>query len=86
MNYPNPFNSSTTIRYQIESKSDVSLTIINSLGENVKTLVNEIKSAGRYETVWNGKDNFGNPISSGIYFYRLRTENGTLTNKMILLE
>lgn len=86
MNYPNPFNSSTTIRYQIDSKSDVSLTIINSLGENVKTLVSEIKPAGQYETVWNGKDNFGNPISSGIYFYRLKTENGTLTNKMILLE
>jgi hypothetical protein len=86
LNYPNPFNTSTTISYQIYSKSAVSLTIMNYLGENVRTLVNEIKPAGLFETVWDGKDDFGNPLASGIYFYRLNAGNASLTNKMILLE
>jgi hypothetical protein len=86
LNYPNPFNATTTISYYINSKLTVSLTIINCLGESVRTLVNEIQPAGQYEIVWDGKDDFGNPSGSGVYFYRLKAGNDSLTNKMMLLE
>ena len=84
-NYPNPFNPSTTIEYQLPNNSQVTLSVYNSLGQLVNTLVNEEKDAGYYQAVWNGNDNHGNQVASGIYFYRLQTGNFINTKKMILL-
>ncbi len=85
-NYPNPFNPSTTISYQLSKDSDVTLTIYNIKGQKVKTLVNETLPVGRYSIVWNGKDNNNKLTSSGIYFYKLSTGNFQQTRKMILLK
>jgi len=83
--YPNPFNPSTTIEYQLPNSAQVTLSVYNSLGQLVNTLVNEEKDAGYYQAVWNGNDNHGNQVASGIYFYRLQTGNFINTKKMILL-
>ena len=85
-NYPNPFNPSTTISYQLSTNSDVTLTIYNIKGQKVKTLVNKTLPAGRYSVVWNGKDNNNKQTSSGIYFYKLSVENHQQNRKMLLLK
>ena len=72
-NYPNPFNPSTTIAYEVpEGQSGVvKLRILNVLGQTVRELVNATVSAGRHEVVWDGRDAFGRPVSSGLYLYQL---------------
>jgi hypothetical protein len=84
-NYPNPFNPATTIRYELPIAGIVNLTIYNSLGETVTTLVNEVQEAGVYKLNWNASD-----LASGIYFYRIDVKGGeksfTRTNKMILMK
>jgi len=80
-NYPNPFNPSTTISFSIPERSHVNLRIFNVLGQEVTTLVDEIKSAGEYEIEWNA-----GLQASGIYFYRLQVEDRVLTKKMALLK
>ncbi len=80
-NYPNPFNPSTTINFSIPEASYVSLKIFNSLGEAVKTLVAEELSSGNYKNDWNAIN-----LPSGIYFYKLQTENFVETKKMILMK
>lgn len=80
-NYPNPFNTLTTIEYQIPFQTNVSLKLYDILGREVSTLVNEQKSAGRYEVNFNE-----NNLSSGVYFYTLRTDNYFQVNKMTLLK
>ncbi len=79
--YPNPFNPSTVISYDLPSTSFVSLKVFNSLGEEVANLVNEIKSPGRYKVEFNGKN-----LSSGIYFYLLNTEKFSQSKKMIMIK
>ncbi len=85
-NYPNPFNPSTTISFSIERTTEVSLDIYNVLGQRVKTLVNDVMDAGSYQTEWNGTDNDGNSVTSGIYFYRLSTDNYNKIHKMMLVK
>jgi len=85
-NYPNPFNPSTVISYQIPQNELVSLEIYNAIGERVSTLVNEMQNSGRYEVVWDGKNNSGNQLSSGIYLYRLTAGNYVKVMKMVLLK
>jgi hypothetical protein len=80
-NYPNPFNPSTEIAYQIPSSSHVTITIYNILGKVVETLVNEDKSAGTYYVKFNAAN-----LASGIYFYSLKTDNYVQTKKMILMK
>jgi len=77
-NYPNPFGSGTTIRYQLPKTGKVTIGIYNLLGERIATLVDEQQKAGHYNAYWNGKDDRGNRIASGIYFCRMdvRTESG----------
>lgn len=85
-NYPNPFNPCTSIAYTLPEDTDVYLSIYDVTGRLVIVLVNSRRSSGYYSVVWDGRDNLGVRQSSGIYFCRLRTPNGTLTRKMILLE
>ncbi len=80
-NYPNPFNPSTKIEFQIPKSSIVNLTVYNSLGEEVAILVNQRLSKGRYTFEFNARD-----LPSGVYFYVLRAGNFGSTKKMILLK
>jgi glycosidase len=84
-NFPNPFNPSTQIRYQIAKPGLVTLKIYDILGREVKTLVNDFKNTGRYNVTWDGDNNFGRKVASGIYFYRLVAGSFTVTKKMILM-
>lgn len=85
-NYPNPFNPSTTIRYSIPLESEVKLRVYDLLGKEVRTLVNEKQSPGTFEVKWDGKNNRGEPLSSGIYFYRLESGSFVATKKLMLLK
>ena len=85
-NYPNPFNPSTTIRYSIVEPGNVSIKIYDILGREIKTLVNQVKIAGTYSSTWNGDNNFGNKVSSGIYLYRMEAGLFIETRKMIFLK
>lgn len=87
-NYPNPFNGSTNIKYSLpnDTEENVKLVIYNLLGQKVKTLVNEKQAAGNYNVVWNGKDETDKPCASGIYLYKISTNNFTDVKKMIFLE
>lgn len=70
-NYPNPFNPTTSIVFQLPKQAEVSLVIYNTLGERVRTLTSQSYAAGTYQLTWDGKNDNGSEISSGIYFYRL---------------
>jgi len=86
-NYPNPFNSITTIKYSIppgKSSYHVTLKIYDIRGRLVTTLVNQNQSAGMYSVNWDGSDDIGNHVSSGVYFYSLEAE-GYKSNQKILL-
>lgn len=85
-NYPNPFNPTTTISFSLPSEMACNLDIYNIRGQRVKTLLNDNMSSGKHHIVWDGKDNSGNIVSSGIYFYRLSTPATTLTSKMLLMK
>lgn len=85
-NYPNPFNPTTTINYSLKENSKVSLNIYNIKGQKVKQIVNEVLTAGEHSIVWDGTDNNNKSISSGIYFYKMKTENHEETKKMILMK
>jgi len=80
-NYPNPFNPSTTIRYQIPINSHVSLKVYDVLGNEVATLVDEYREAGRYEVEFNAKG-----LASGVYFYKLQAGIFVETKKMLLVK
>lgn len=85
-NYPNPFNPSTTIEFSLREETHVSLKIYNILGRRVKTLYDKVEGAGNYTAVWDGYDEEGNAATSGIYFYRLVTDNFSKTYKMIMVK
>jgi len=85
-NYPNPFNPSTVISYQIVHASHVRLEIFNVLGEKVAELVECLQSPGYYHVTWNGRDGLGNPVSSGIYIYRLKAGSFTSVKKMMFVK
>ncbi len=85
-NYPNPFNPETAISYAIKDAGDVHLEIYNLKGQRVRSLVNGKQNTGHYRIVFNGKDDKGMPLSSGIYLYRLTTGSYTSTRKMMLME
>lgn len=85
-NYPNPFNPSTTIKYQLPQSSDVRLEIFNVLGQQVRTLVKERVEAGYHSVVWDGRDNVGTQVSSGVYIYRFTAGDFVKSGKMILMK
>ena len=90
-NYPNPFNPETTIVYEVISPSKIAIYIYNVIGRKIRTLVNEQKNSGSYTVRWNGKNDLGESLASGIYFYKLevKSKNDTRifseTKKMLLL-
>ena len=84
-NFPNPFNPSTNINYQIPKVSHVTLKIYNTLGQHIKTLVDEKLESGKYGVVWDGKNEIGLNVASGLYFYRLDSPAYVKTVKMILI-
>lgn len=84
-NFPNPFNPDTWISFDVPEVSQVRIAIYNRLGQKVRALLDETKPAGRYRQKWDGTDDWGRKVSSGVYFYRLETNNFTATNKMILI-
>jgi hypothetical protein len=84
--YPNPFNSRTVIRYSLFKPADVSLTIYNVLGQKVRTLVDQVHQSGRMSVIWDGKDDGGNDLASGIYFCRLQAGELSQTKRMVLLK
>jgi hypothetical protein len=84
-NYPNPFNAETYISYQIPMTSNVTIVVFNFMGQNIRTLINEVKNTGTYHAIWNGLDNHGQPVSSGIYFYEMRAGNFSAIKKMLLV-
>ena len=85
-NYPNPFNPSTTIRYQVPSSVHVELRVFDVSGALVRTLVNESKAPGAYSLEWNGRDDQGTAVSSGVYFYRLNAGSFSDVRKMTLVK
>ncbi len=86
-NYPNPFNPTTTIKYTIAQRSRVSLRIYNVAGQLVRTLVDQMQTPDAVRPVtWNGLDESGQPVASGVYFYKLVTNNFSQTKKMVALK
>ncbi|MBN1479567.1 T9SS C-terminal target domain-containing protein [candidate division KSB1 bacterium] len=85
-NYPNPFNPSTTIQYSSKKDSHITLKIYNSLGQHIKTLADEFQHAGCHAVVWNGADQLGNAVPSGLYTYRLQANSEIFTRKMLLIQ
>jgi hypothetical protein len=85
-NYPNPFNPETKIEYDLTKSAQVNLTIYNLLGQKVKTLVDERQAIGSYKVSWDGKNEQGKILSSGIYFYRLEVNGVPQTKRMVLLK
>jgi hypothetical protein len=85
-NYPNPFNPTTVIDYALPKACEVSIKVYNILGQEVRNLANERQEAGYKSTVWDGKDDQGQEVSSGIYFYRIVAGNFIKSKKMVLLK
>jgi len=85
-NYPNPFNPTTSIGYALPSLQRVKIIVYNLLGQKVRTLVNAVQNAGTHRIEWNGTNDLGNTVGSGIYLYQLKTEDKILVRKMILMK
>jgi hypothetical protein len=85
-NVPNPFNPQTAIRYDLPSAARVRLSIVDVSGRRIRTLVDEPQAAGTREALWNGRDDAGNAVSSGVYFYVLDVGKQCLTRKLVLLK
>jgi len=84
-NFPNPFNPATKIEFQVKQEVHISLVIYNILGQEIKTLIDEIKPSGKYEIIWDGTDLKNKEMSSGIYIYQLKAGNFNSINKMTLI-
>jgi hypothetical protein len=85
-NYPNPFNPTTTIGFTLDRNTPVTLSIYDVSGKLVRTLVEEQLPVGQYQRSWHGRDNNGQPVATGVYFYRLVAGERTETRKMVLLK
>ncbi|OQY37948.1 MAG: hypothetical protein B6226_04350 [Candidatus Cloacimonetes bacterium 4572_65] len=86
-NYPNPFNPETTISYNVaKDNQKVEIVVYNIIGQKVKTLVNSAKQSGEHTVVWNGRNEQGNQVGSGIFFYKIKSGSYSKTKKMVLLK
>ncbi len=84
-NYPNPFNPATFIKYSVDKPQNVKLTIFSLKGQLVKTIVNAYKQPGSFTVSWDGTDNFGRPVSNGLYIYRIKTGLGQRAIKKAII-
>ncbi|MBD3403327.1 T9SS type A sorting domain-containing protein [candidate division GN15 bacterium] len=85
-NYPNPFNPTTTIEFTLPVRAQISIEVIDILGRQVTELLAGEVPAGTHSVGWDGRDRDGDRVASGLYFYRLQTESGSLSRKMLLLK
>jgi hypothetical protein len=85
-NYPNPFNPSTTISFQLPVVSEVKLAIYNSNGQLVRTLYSGERAAGRHRVVWDGRDDHGQRVASGVYIYLIRAGSFAAQHKLLLMK
>ena len=85
-NYPNPFNPTTTFRFDVPEVSDVTLSIYNMLGQKVRTFNYQNTSAGYHSVKWNATNDYGDPVGAGVYLYQLRANQYVKTRKMVLLK
>jgi hypothetical protein len=85
-NFPNPFNPTTTIRFALPTSASVRINIYNVAGQLVRTGVNEPYAAGFHQYVWNGTDNNGNRVASGVYFYEMKAGGFREVKKMVMLK
>ena len=85
-NYPNPFNPFTNIEYEISNKTFVRVTIYDITGNLVRNMVSQYQTSGRKSVRWNGSNNKGQPVASGVYFYSIRAGDIIKTNKMSLIK
>ena len=85
-NYPNPFNATTVIQYALAHEADVTLEVFNTTGQLVATLLNKKQNAGRHSLTWNGLDEQGHMLPSGLYFYRIQAGQFTQTGKMTMIK
>lgn len=85
-NYPNPFNPSTVISYQLPKQSRVQIKIYDAIGNEIRSLIDEEKSAGKYNILWDSRNNYGSRVSSGVYFYKITADGFAQTKKMILMK
>jgi len=85
-NYPNPFNPQTHIAFSLPEQSQVTITVVNILGQTVTTLVDAPLPAGEHSVMWNGLDENGRPVASGVYFYRMKAGTFVEAKKMVLLK
>ena len=85
-NYPNPFNAETQIVYTLSEAGPVELAIYNVRGQRVRTLVQSVQAAGRYQIVWNGRSDSGAALSSGVYLYRLANAQGVRVRRLALIK
>ena len=84
--YPNPFNPTTTIAFELSQDSKVIISIYNIKGQKVKTLTNKPYTKGAHSVIWNGKDKTGKSVSSGVYFYKITAGKNAVVKKMLLLK
>jgi len=85
-NYPNPFNAGTVISFALPEASRVTLSVYNTVGQRVATLIDQTLPAGDHNVYWDGRDDSDNTAASGVYFYRLETGNRTVSRRMVLLK
>ena len=85
-NYPNPFNPTTTLRFDLPEVSDVNVVIYNMLGQKVRTFNMNSISAGSHSIKWNATNNLGDPVGAGVYLYQFQAKDFIKTKKMVLLK
>ena len=85
-NYPNPFNPTTSIKFVLAFESNLRIDIYNIKGQKVKTLLDTHYNAGEHSISWNGKDDNGSDVVSGVYFYKMQTNEFVAIKKMMLMK
>ena len=85
-NYPNPFNPVTTLRYDLPENGHINITVYDMLGREVKTLINRTQDAGYKSVIWDATNDYGKPVSAGIYLYQIQAGEYMQTKKMVLLK
>ena len=85
-NFPNPFNPTTTLRYDIPENAMINITIYDMLGRHIKTLMDQTQDAGYKSVIWNATNDYGKPVSAGIYLYQIQAGEYISTKKMVLLK